>query len=393
MWLVDKIRSRKTRFLHVFLIPLVLSIVLSIVIYFDYCDFISSLEQEKNNALKAISEQVSSDFEDKASKAESRAEFFACIPSVAKAFKNRDRDWLLNQLLAMFLEQRRNYNLIEFHFHNPLATQFLSFNQPITPQEDVSDIRQMIVSVNKLKTSQKGIELGKSGLGIVGVVPVFCENEHIGSLEVAFSFQNILEKSKEATKADISIFVDAKRFNDICTEYVNTDQTEKNLTPQQAQLLNTLGKFRFLQSTDKEGMRSLIVSSHLAKAAQFYTVFQTLNSKEYGISLEPLFDFSGAKIGVIVIIKNFDELNAKYYSKFYKEILIKSILFVIILLISIYTYNAFLIIPLAEISLACKSRLNGKADGFDHLIKRTNEIGQLARSLQELTTIKPAKKK
>lgn len=389
MQLTDKIKNKKIWFFIPILITLFLFISLLFIMYFKYYDLMSSLDQEKNNTLKAVSEQISSDLAEKANKGESRAEFFASIPSIAQAFKNKDSKWLLDQLLPMFLEQKKLYNVIEFHFHTPPATQFLGFNDPKTPQEDVSDIRQIIVNVNKLKSSQKGIELGRTGVGIIGVVPVFCEDEHIGSLEVAFSFQAILEKSKKATEADISIFVDAKRFNDICTEYASTDQNEKNLTAKQIQFSNTFGKFRFLESTDKEGMLSLVKSDHLAKAAQFYTVFKTLNSKEYGMSLEPLFDFSGSKIGVIVIIKNFDAMTAKYYSQFYKEILIKLILLVLVFIFSVYAYNRFLMFPLTEVNIACKNLLSGKTDAFDHLVNQENEIGELASSLKELSKNKP----
>ena len=249
------------------------------------------------------------------------------------------------------------------------------------------------MSVNKLKSPQKGLELGRAGLGLRGVVPVFYENEHIGSLEFVFSFKSVLNKIKKITGADISVFVNKKLFSKICTMVSNKEEMKQsNLSNEQIEIINTIGNFRYLESTDKEKIMSLMTSTYLNKSNEFYTIFPILDGKEEGLSLEPLFDFSGAKIGTIIIVKNFDKLNEQYQAKFIKNIIIKLFQLLLIIIISIFVYNVWLMIPLHRISVICQNILNGKKDTFDEFKDKKNEIGKLAGVLTKLFGISPSQK-
>ncbi|MES2287951.1 MAG: cache domain-containing protein, partial [Bacteroidota bacterium] len=334
---------RGLRFKIPLLIPMVSCISLTLTLLAIRVDHDFALECAKSNELKAISEQIASDFLKIAGKAESRADMLATIPSIGKAFKNEDRTWLWDQLRPMFVEQNEKYDLSEMQFHNAPASTFLKLHKDGDYGEDLSDFRQTVVSTNSLKSPQKGLELGRAGLGLRGVVPVFYEKEHIGSLEFVFSFKSLINKTKKITGADISIFVNKNLYKRVCTKVSNEqEKKEKKLTDEQLDVINTIGNFRYLESTDKEKIMSLMTSTYLNKSTEFYTVFPIVDGKEEGLSLEPLFDFSGAKIGTIVISKNFDKLNAQYQDKFAKNVLIKLMQLLLVLMISIFVYNAWL---------------------------------------------------
>ncbi len=131
-------------------------------------------QRTKNKELKDISELVPIDFNNIVSRAEARAELLINIPSIAKAFSENNRAWLIEQLVPMFNEQKANYDVIAMQFHKAPATTFLKLHAPNNDYgEDLSDFRQTIVSVNTLKRSQKGLELGRAGIGLRGVVPIF----------------------------------------------------------------------------------------------------------------------------------------------------------------------------------------------------------------------------
>lgn len=285
----------------------------------------------------------------------------------------------------MFQEQKKNFDVIGVEFHKTPAITFLRLQNPDSYGDDVSDYRETVVSVNKLKSKQKGLELDKSGLAIRGVVPVFYDKEHIGSLEFMFSFMSILNKIKKNSGADISIFVSKKKYDDIFIETSNkNEKMEDKIIEEKNKKANTVDKFIFLESTNKEKIMSIVTSRYLNKGTVFYTVYPKVNGKEEGLAIEPLFDFSGAKIGAIVISKNFDKLNAQYKNKFKANVAIKLFQVLLVSIISVLIYNVWLMMPLYKMSTVLKNRLNGQHDTFDELTKKKNEIGSLARVLQKL---------
>lgn len=375
----------RLRFKIPLLVPLVSCVCLTLTLLGIHSEQEQALERTKNTELKAISSQIKSDFLKIAGKAESRADMLATMPSIGKAFKNEDRTWLWAQLRAMFVDQNEKYDLSEMQFHKAPASTFLRIHKDGGYGEDLSDFRQTVVSTNNLKSPQKGLELGRAGLGLRGVVPVFYEKEHIGSLEFVFSFKSLINKTKKITGADISIFVNKNLYKRVCTLISNEkEKKEKNMTDEQIEVINTIGNFRYLDSTDKEKIMSLMTSTYLNKGTEFYTVFPIVNGKEEGVSIEPLFDFSGAKIGTIVISKNFDKLNAEYQAKFSTNVMIKLLQLSLVLLISVFIYNVWLMTPLHKISTILQNRLNGQHDSFDEFTKKDNEIGKLARVLRKL---------
>jgi methyl-accepting chemotaxis protein len=191
MIVLNKLKVQEMRFKIPLLIPFVAAISLSFTLVSSYFGHEHALATAKKNELIGISEQIASDFLKIAGKAESRAEMLATIPEINKAFQEENRTWLWSQLRPMFLKQNKEYDVSEIQFHKAPASTFLKLHKDGDYGEDLSDFRQTIVSTNKLKSSQKGLELGRAGLGIRGVVPVFYEQEHIGSLEFAFSLSLI----------------------------------------------------------------------------------------------------------------------------------------------------------------------------------------------------------
>ncbi|MES2608137.1 MAG: cache domain-containing protein [Pseudomonadota bacterium] len=385
---VNKFKKGSLRFKIPLLIPMVSCISLVLTLIAVYSDHERALERAKTSELKAISEQIASDFLKITGKAESRADMLATMPSIGKAFKDEDCTWLWAQLRPMFIEQNEKYDLSEMQFHKAPASTFLKLHKDGDYGEDLSDFRQTVVSTNNLKSPQKGLELGRAGLGLRGVVPVFYEKEHIGSLEFVFSFKSLINKTKKITGADISIFVNKNTYKRVCTKISNEqEKNEKKITDEQLEVLNTIGNFRYLDSTDKEKIISLMTSTYLSKGTEFYTVFPIVNGKEEGIAIEPLFDFSGAKIGTIVVSKSFDKLNAQYQSIFATNVIIKLMQILLVFVISVITYNVFLMIPLHTIVTIIQNNLNGKNETFEEFTKNDNEIGRLARVLKKLCEI------
>ena len=132
----------------------------------------------------------------------------ANMPDVQRAFAAQDREELIRLLLPSYEALREERGVPQFHFHLPPATSFLRLHALDQYGDDLSDHRQTVVIANTQQVSVGGLEEGKGGLGIRGVVPVSFEGEHIGTVECGLHFdETLLQEVKERYGIDLSVYL------------------------------------------------------------------------------------------------------------------------------------------------------------------------------------------
>ena len=173
----------------------ILCLMLSIAsaVFLSYSVQEKELVETKRIALKDIIEKIQTDVDETAALAASRAVMFATIPSIVEAFRKEDREWLIDQMKVMFAKQKQKYFMSELQFHKAPAKTFLRIHKEGGYGEDLSGFRKSVVLANEEKRSQQGLELGRAGLGIRGVVPISDDEGHIGSMEFVFTMKNIIK--------------------------------------------------------------------------------------------------------------------------------------------------------------------------------------------------------
>ncbi len=158
------------------------------------------LEAKYNGIIKS--------FDDTARSATAMALVVASMPDVQSAFGERNREELSRLTLPFFQHEKEKLSLAQFQFHTPPATSFLRLHKPEKFGDDLSSIRQTVMEVNRNKTEVLGIEKGRAGLGIRGVVPVYYNEKHTGSVEFGLKLDdNLLKPLKESMGVDISVVV------------------------------------------------------------------------------------------------------------------------------------------------------------------------------------------
>ncbi|MBK1648824.1 methyl-accepting chemotaxis protein [Rhabdochromatium marinum] len=120
--------------------------------------------------------------------AEAMSTLVANIPEVQQHFAEGDRAWLQEQLLPPFKVLEADYGAVQFQFHTPPATSFLRLHKVEKYGDDLSSFRHSVVDTNTELMPQRGLESGVAGLGARGVVPVFDQGQHLGSVEFGMSF-------------------------------------------------------------------------------------------------------------------------------------------------------------------------------------------------------------
>jgi len=98
----------------------------------------------------------------------------------------RNRDELARITVPTFEVMKKEYNVRQFHL--PPATSFLRVHKPQKFGDDLSSFRKTVVETNAKREAISGIERGVAGLGVRGIVPVYHQQQHIGSVEFGLSF-------------------------------------------------------------------------------------------------------------------------------------------------------------------------------------------------------------
>ena len=243
------------------IIPLVITQVSSIVY------------EAESRELETLFDNAQAEINSKGQMAQALSLLVAQTPEVQQAFAEGDRDALAQRTVPLFKIFREKYGVRQFQFHTPPATSFLRAHKPQKFGDDLSSFRKTVVKTNELKQPVSGLEKGVAGLGIRGLVPVFYQGNHIGSVEFGMSFgRPFFEDFKKEYNVDISLYV--KRGNGFNVFGTTLDKND---------LLST------------EDMNQAIED----KVVSLQSVYKDRPVTVYARSVR---DFSGQPVGVLEIV-------------------------------------------------------------------------------------------
>ncbi len=278
----------------------------------------------------------------------------ANIPLVQRKFAEGDRDALANLLLPTYPVLAHDYGVSQFQFHLPPATSFLRLHKPEKFGYDLSSFRHTVTHTNEIKKPTRGLESGVAGLGLRGMVPVFNEGQHIGSVEFGMNFG--------------PPFFDAfkKKYGVEVALHIHQDE----------------GHFKTFAST--LGEQSLLSNDQLkqAFAGNSQLIYKNIQGISHAVNAELVEDFSGHPIGVIEIAMNRSAYqNALDHSKT-KSLWIGILALAVGVVLSFITANSLV------------RRISSLIDSVNHIAEGdltitiqnegTDEIGQLVQAAAQM---------
>jgi len=116
---------------------------------------------------------------------------------VIKALKNNNRKLALKTLQKIMSEFKNNtkYKHLKLHIHTKDIHSFLRAWKPKKFGDDLSGFRATIVHVANTHKALRAIEVGRAGLVIRGLAPIFDENgAYLGSIECILGYMSVLCK-------------------------------------------------------------------------------------------------------------------------------------------------------------------------------------------------------
>ncbi|MBU0550171.1 HAMP domain-containing protein [Myxococcota bacterium] len=281
------------------------------------------------------------------------------------------RQRLIDELNDTRQIQEARYGVVQAQFHRAPALSYYRLHDPKKWNDDLKSFRFTVLDANAQNKAVSGPELGRGGLGIRAVVPVNDEKGQIGTFEFGMQFKPILERLKASHKAEISLLLDASLQKNITWEKWRDEAGVD------------IGNFKHVFSTDAARLASLLDAETLSGATE-QRLFSRISSKrEFGVILSPLKDFSGKRIGVIAIARDFSEFT-QIVDASTRNALILFLVGVLVLTILVFlVLNLTILSPIATITKAADRVSLGDLES-QMQIKGEDEIGQLTASFERM---------
>jgi hypothetical protein len=132
----------------------------------------------------------------------------------------------------------KNFDL---HFHLPNSHSLLRVGQmdwqtkrdgqKLDISDDLSSFRPTVTRANRDRKAVQGIEVGRGGFAVRGVVPVSAaDGSHLGTVEMLSDFNPVLGKLKSNDKEQFAVYMDAGLL-DIATALQDTTRRPRSSRP------------------------------------------------------------------------------------------------------------------------------------------------------------------
>jgi len=186
----------------------------------------------------------------------------------------------------------------KIHFHLPPAKSFLRIWRQDGKKDggdDISSFRKTVLQVNQSKKQVSGVEIGRGGFAVRGIVPITgADGEHYGSVEALLDLNKIFELSKSLDSDNVAVYM--------LTSELDIARKIKEKKPLQ------IGNMARIYSSSAE-MTDPFVDEKLLRAASMGLT--TVVAENRLLTALPIHDFSGEIKGVLVFVRDATKLIAK----------------------------------------------------------------------------------
>lgn len=289
------------------------------------------LQRSERETMEYLHQAAQDEIRNQQSRALSLAAAIAQQPSVQYSFAVRDREALLEELAPVFSYLSGEAGIEQMQFHLAPAISFLRLHEPDKHGDDLSAFRHTVVAANQGQKNIAGVEEGAAGLGIRGVVPVFLDGRHLGSLEMGMSLrQSFVDTYKQTHGADIGIYrPDGSGFS---------------------ALISTMGSLLFDSQSMQQVMNGTVQVSR----------FDAGGKALMGIAA-PLQDYSGKTIGVITLYADRSAGVAAYNATVQKTVVI-AVVILLAGLLAAWLLARSIVVPLGRLTAAFRNIAEGEQD-------------------------------
>jgi methyl-accepting chemotaxis protein len=209
---------------------------------------------------------------------------------IVEALETNNRDLVVGNLqrLTNHFKDGTPFKKVKIHVHTKDVKSFIRAWKPNKFGDDLSSFRHTIVNVKNTQKPMYAIEVGRAGLVIRGLSPIFDTNKnYIGSVEFIQGLNSVV-KSLSKSKIELLVLMDEKfkrgdaltAQNKIQNYYISQSTIEPH----------------FKEAVSKLDLEQLKKEKHIADDTHIYVT-------------SPIKDFRGNVIGMYVLGKHLEDIN------------------------------------------------------------------------------------
>lgn len=283
---------------------------------------------------------------------ETLAAGIANMPAIQSGTAAQDHDEILKLLQSNFRGLKDTYGITQMQVHLPPAISLLRLHRPDRNGDDLSGLRPLLVAVNQERVARHGIEIGRYGTPIRGIVPVMHEGEHVGSLEVGR-------------------FLDARLLNEIVPDGVR------------ARIIRMSGGAADVLAASDGSTVVSATDDMIQRATNGQTVHFDATEGEVPLSilLAPFRDWAGDQIGVFEISLDVTDSHEKTNSLLLATLVI-AFLGVAGVSAGAYALARSMTGPLKALTGTMGQLADGNTDVVVDQVDRRDEIGTMAKAVE-----------
>ncbi|HIP11738.1 MAG TPA: methyl-accepting chemotaxis protein, partial [Arcobacter sp.] len=302
-------------------------------------------------------------------------------PQIIKALLTNNRELAIRELKYLVTSFKANtpFKNVKIHIHTKDVKSFVRAWKPTKFGDDLSSFRKTIVEVASSKKSISAIEVGRAGLVVRGISPIFDKNKnYIGSVEVIQGLNSVVKAlQKENTKLIILMDEKYKRGNSLTTD-------------------SKIQNYYISQKTLDKKFKGFVAQVDLKKLSKDGYLF---DSTHLFVS-SPIRDFSKNIVGMYVIGKYMKDINESIDANTHLVYIMGVMTLLIVLLMMVLVNNI--------LKSTLKTELKIFNDALDHFlgfisfkvntykpteIKYHDELGQLLHRLNEIAKVEDGRLK
>ncbi|HTZ16844.1 MAG TPA: cache domain-containing protein [Dissulfurispiraceae bacterium] len=357
-------------------IPLLATLIigLSILCIFNYFSQVSLMNDEAEEAMTNTINATQTVIDAHLSLYQQMSALIAGMPTVAETMSKGDRPKLSSEFFQSFDFLRNQANLNQFNFIKPDGIVLLRLQDPNRYGDNLSDIRKTISDVIEKKKGVRGIEFGRTGLGLRGIEPVFLKGVFVGSAEFGGDMIPAFNEVKNAFGTEIGLLVVQQATAQVSKEWQRQGRP--------------VGGYMPFYSTRPELSQAVLNDALLSKAKNagkgVYMDLTRSGGREYSIALSSLKDYSGKEIGFLYVLKDRTAIVGKIRKSLVINVAIYLLMLVLVSVVIGYTITKNVINPVISLTSAADDISMGKLADKVEIKGAKNEIAVLAKSIDRM---------
>ena len=352
--------------------PTVILFIVFLAGLFAY--FFSSLHNVYHEAeegdLASFYDSFSAEVENQKQLALALASEVAGNPAIQEAFAKKDRQRLLELTLPGYeLLNGSNGNIILYQYHLTDGSLFFNANDPATSEAPEVTLSPAVLLANNEQKPVAGLESENGNLGIRGVVPVYYQGKHIGSVEFGIGFnETLLIDLKEKYGGEWHILLS----KDIVPES-SSDEVSPNT---ELMLFATTQDLSLFNDPD---------SYVKALSGESTITHPSVNRRDYAILSAPVYDYSDRIIGVLDIVYDHTHISSAQNTRLLFAGL-ASLGALILGILALVFLTRRTLQPIQTLTRAAADIAEGNMSFYVNIEAEEDEIGILVSAFNRMTT-------